>query len=140
MRFSRSAASTSMSNCFYIVTDDVSFADYIIEQGIVEKDGVTWTYEKWNSGKAVCYTIVDIPKANDYVLQETFEYPFSLVSIRCVNATLATHGGNLSEVLTDNVKMSARESDIVVAVHRSNGTFENGTTKPVSVEIIGRWQ
>ena len=57
------------NNCFYIITDDTSFADvvavveqhtnaienlsvdYIVERG----SSGGFTYEKWNSGKAVCF-------------------------------------------------------------------------------------
>ena len=32
-----------------------SLKDYIVAKGNASSKDITWTYEKWNSGKAICY-------------------------------------------------------------------------------------
>ena len=43
---------TKIPNCLYMISDDKTFTDYVIEQGVTD-DG--WTYRKWNSGIAECW-------------------------------------------------------------------------------------
>ena len=43
---------TKIPNCLYMISDDKTFTDYVIEQGTTD-DG--WTYRKWNSGIAECW-------------------------------------------------------------------------------------
>lgn len=57
------ALETIEDNCLYLITDEIG--DYIVERGSVvdEATSATWYYEKWNSGKAVCWCSVSFNDA-----------------------------------------------------------------------------
>ena len=50
---------TFLRNLYNGVWQPYEFVDRVVEQGETTVDGVTWTWEKWNSGKAVCWCQVD---------------------------------------------------------------------------------
>ena len=40
-----------------VATTSTIMGDYVIEEGTVTSSGITWTYQKWTSGKAECWAL-----------------------------------------------------------------------------------
>lgn len=81
-------------DCYVVITDDDTVADYIVEQGVIDK----WTYRKWNSGMAEMWASASLFTAftskiteDHYSAQKAFPqitYPFTLYGTTHTQFTL----------------------------------------------------
>lgn len=88
---------TYSRNLFNDEWQPFEFVDTLVEQGIKTVDGVTWTYEKWASGKVECFcSLVYAAKfssvgVSPIVTAQIFEnkpLPFEFVEMPCIHTTL----------------------------------------------------
>lgn len=113
--------------------------DYIVERGTQEVDGVTWTYEKWASGEAVCrcYTTTHIRDKNS--LSNTLDFPFTMTSNPLAQVT-KIGGIGYYPTLYASTAYIVTTSKIEVFVCNSGVEFSNDDTLGLSVEVKGKWK
>lgn len=114
-------------------------ADYVVEKGTSDGGSITWNYEKWASGKAVCWGTAYTAYSNGNVTETNFDYPFSFIETPCIFATINTEDNSTSS-LHRNAKAFPRYSSGRVFVHDALGGFTAGTQIDVSVYVIGKWK
>ena len=126
---------TDLNTGVIIYKTQESLGDFIIEQGTTD----IWTWEKWNSGKAVCWGNVDMSNAvsqgenNCYV---SIIFPLTFTSIpsvqtsNCSTAPAAHYGSIYSSargVQTSQCQISMRYPTGLPEVYQS-------------VYVIGKWK
>ena len=113
---------------------------YIIEQGTKEVDGVTWTYEKWNSGIVKCWATVTTTYYSGKLLEKAVNLPMNLIADPVVIVSLQANDNQSSEYdRTVKYKINSSGS-ISVFVYDVSGDFTSGGTEKVSVYVIGQWE
>ena len=115
--------------------------DYILERGTKEVDGVTWTYEKWNSGTAHLWGMITVTYTSAYLLQKTdikfpFEFAAAPMGFPAINQWFNVSSS--AYILAPNILC---KTDLcTVQVRGNTGDFTQDTTLNVAVEIVGRWK
>lgn len=114
--------------------------DYIIEQGTKEVDGVTWTYEKWNSGTFKMWGTVTATYIDPYLLtKQSINFPVELVENAIGFATVNEFLPSSSNS-TKTPTILCKTNRCSVQVHDHFGTFTQDTTLNVAVQVIGKWR
>lgn len=113
---------------------------YIIEQGTKEVDGVTWTYEKWNSSIAKCMGMVATKYFSAKVLENVVNLPINLLSVTAVFVSLEAAGNQSSEYDRSAKYKINSNGTVSVFVYDVNGDFTTDSTATVSVCVIGGWK
>lgn len=109
--------------------------DYIVERGT---SGI-WTYEKWASGKAVCWGVSHPTYENQNILLKSHTLPFILVESGIGFATINNdiyHENFISE----NAKIKCTTSKCSVAMCSHKTAYSEETVGEVAVYIVGRWK
>ena len=114
--------------------------DYIIEQGTKEVDGVTWTYEKWNSGTFKMWGMVTATYIDPYLLtKEGIIFPVELaenaIGFATVNEFLPSSPNS-----TKTPTILCKTNRCSVQVHNHFGNFTSTSTANVAVQVIGKWR
>lgn len=118
-------------------------ADYIVEQGTIEVDGVTWIYEKRNSGKIICKTNIYMKNCTNITTfgeNTTYSYKYVTMPFKFTEMPIF----NLTSVSSDNVTHTGEvccsirgyTSDSFNIQQNCKNTVENY----VSVCIDGKWK
>ena len=110
--------------------------DYIIEQGT--RGG--FHYEKWNSGTFKMWGTVTVTYVDPYLLtKEGIIFPVELVEnaigFATVNEWLSSSWDS-----TKTLTILCKTNRCSVQVHNHFGTFTQGTTLNVAVQVIGKWK
>ena len=114
--------------------------DYIIEQGTKEVDGVTWTYEKWNSGTFKMWGTVTATYVDPYLLtKQSIHFPVELVE-NAIGFATVNEFLPLSPNSTKTLTILCKTNRCSVQVHNHFGTFTQDTTLNVAVQVIGKWK
>lgn len=118
----------------YFITDGASIGgiDYIIDQGISDN----WTYRKWNSGIAECWTTYSKNvNAGSMDVSTYLQFPFTFTERPVISISLLAGGAHYYDAWAENHSTDA--SQIRLALY-------NGYTAAVSVGAmiytIGRWK
>ena len=149
------AITVKESNCLYIIEDDAPFADGIVEQGTTTVGDITWTYEKWASGKAVCWTVVtnlisnaDLFKWNQdntesclYVTNKLkgadgIEYPFPFVEAPLETKSIVSSGLSFWIVSGDENSTTVSSS---WGYCRASAIGSVATVK-TALYVVGKWK
>jgi hypothetical protein len=120
--------------------------DFVVEHGTVDKDGITWTYEKWNSGVAKCWGVHT--KSNVAItaawgsLFESAGYVVNLPSELFIETpqfsiTLIGSGETSAVMLSIYSTGSNTQSPNMCAVRATAGTVSKVNT---SIHAVGRWK
>lgn len=117
---------------FEELKDKVTVA-YIVETGT---SGI-WTYRKWSDGTVECWGVHTVSKANDNVLGRSVYYPFVIEDAVAIGTIKS--GINLQANLDWNLKLDPSSNGMGCWVHSKSGTFANGTTLEIMLEIKGRY-
>ncbi len=107
------ALAVKPKDCYVVITDDDTVADFIVEQGVIDK----WTYRKWNSGMAEMWASASLVttftnKVTDghYSAANAFpqiKYPFSLYGTTHTQFTLNyVEAAHISSCLEQSLTMS----------------------------------
>ena len=115
--------------------------DYILECGIKEVDGVTWTYEKWNSGTARLWGMITVAYTSAYLIQKTdIEFPFEFAAVPMGFPAINQWFGasSFAYILAPNIL--CKTNLCTVQVRCNTGNFTQDTTLNVAIEIVGRWK
>lgn len=121
------------------INDKTQIADYIIEQGTT--DG--WTYEKWASGKAVCWCTVSKETAETSVVDTYLSFnialPFTFVSRI---PALITGSKNAWAFYSwyDNASGTNALSKVIPVAYYHTSNLPSGSTVSIAIEIRGTWK
>ena len=121
-------------NCFYIITDDTTEKDYIVEQGV---SGM-WTYRKWASGIAECWcvhTSITPWETDGGYVQIDVNFPFSFADIPVVNCS-----GYQQATAGSYVSMVGATDTYAFAYMRSLNTVSEQYPCIFNFDIKGRWK
>lgn len=111
-----------------------------VESGFIVVDGVTWLYEKLNSGIAKLWCKVTATYANSSVLtKQGCSLPFEFIEEPMGFATINEWANDVSD-FNKNVKVKCATNRVSVMVHNSSAGFSSTTTVDVAVQIVGRWK
>ena len=114
--------------------------DYILERGTKEVDGVTWTYEKWNSGTFKMWGTVTATYVDPSLLiKQSINFPVELVENAIGFATVNEFLPS-SRNSTKTPTILCKTNRCTVQVHDHFGTFTQDTTLNVAVQVIGKWR
>lgn len=119
--------------------------DYIVDEGTSTVSGVTWTYRKWNSGKAECwctawynnltinrqYGAVYLPAADNE--QGNINFPFTFTARPVI--TKSVDGGN--QWILGSGDVSTTNTGTFWICRPASGT---NVTVGVSIYAIGTWK
>ena len=117
--------------------------DYIIGFGETTVEGVTWTWEKWNSGTVKMWCKAITSNVNEYIARSEISYPtgITLVEEGCAFVTIRSGFQNLGFGLDINAKAVAGSTKATIYAHKlSGGLTEDNSNIPVSLFIIGKWK
>lgn len=120
--------------------------DFVVDHGTVDGDGITWTYEKWNSGVAKCWGVHT--KSNVAItaawgsLFESAGYVVNLPSELFIETpqfsiTLIGSGEPSAVMLSIYSTGSKTQSPNMCAVRATAGTVSKVNT---SIHAVGRWK
>lgn len=108
--------------------------DIVIEQGT----SGTWTYEKWNSGKAVCWARSGLPASTTPEIKVTL--PFNMID---TNYVVSLTPGNNASILTTPIReCRASNGNSVRTVNSFYVSAKCSSSYSVRFDmtIIGRWK
>ena len=137
------------NNCFYIITDDTSFADYIVEQGTVEVEGITWTYEKWNSGKAICECNAPSTAGTGYKPDSTeiseqripVTFPFDFVEApRIFTSYNYTGASAYAPMCIPTGAGDITESSAILSMEVRSYSYASNEYVFVATKVVGKWK
>lgn len=121
----------------------VEAVDYVVAEGT----SGGWTWKKWNSGKAECWTMVGINyKAAEqwgstYCSQHFFStYPFEFLKINNISATQISGRGQLDGIVILGIGDSYQISNKEIEFYVSRPTALADGTGGVSLFITGKWK
>ena len=108
--------------------------DYIVEQGTSGR----WTYEKWNSGKAVCWGIRTLPASTRPELNVVL--PFNMADTKYVVSL--TPGNNATILTTPIRECDVNRGNSVRTVNSFYVSAKCDSSYGVSFDItvVGRWK
>ena len=108
--------------------------DYIVEQGTSGR----WTYEKWNSGKAVCWGIRALPASTRPELNVVL--PFNMADTKYVVSL--TPGNNATILTTPIRECDVNRGNSVRTVNSFYVSAKCDSSYGVSFDItvVGRWK
>lgn len=109
--------------------------DYIVEQGT---SGI-WTWEKWASGKAVCWGNVDVYYQDVNKLTTTVDFPFEIIGDVCAQVTKIAGAGAFNTLYATTC-YEATSTQIIIALCNSGVEFGESDTLKLSVYVIGKWK
>ena len=116
----------------FITSQIEAIKDYIVETETKTVNGITWTYEKWNSGKAVCRCKVSTPDTADpaSVFSKELTLPFEFVDtnylVYCTTYQRIGVGANAFQYF--------RKQTTACWIGTNMASME------VNVEVVGRWK
>lgn len=125
----------------------VNAADYIVEQGVKNIDGISWLYRKWNSGIAECKGTIttSVTSTGDtwsgsykVVAVNRPRYPFTFIEAPVEIATPVRSSANSYWLYSANSNNTTTQTDAYKAIKLNN--FTNGSTLTVAYEVYGRWK
>lgn len=137
------ANKTYSRNLLNDVWQPFEIVDYIVEQGTETVGGVTWFYEKRNSGTVKMWCKAITSNVNEYIVRSEISYPtgITLVEEGCAFVTINSGFQNLGFGLDINAKAIAGGTMATIYAHKlSGGLTEDNSNIPVSLFIIGRWK
>ena len=108
--------------------------DYIVERGTTD----IWTWEKWNSGKAVCWGIFDVYYQDVNKLTTTVDFPFEIIGDIFAQVTKIA-GTDAYDTLYATTCYEATSTQIIIALCNSGEEFGECDTLKLSVYVIGKW-
>lgn len=109
-------------------------ADYVVEQGT---SGI-WTYEKWNSGKAVCWGTSKLPASTTPEINVIL--PFNMVD---TNYVVSLTPGNNASILTTPIRecrVSGGNSVRTVNSFYVSAKCSSSYSVRFDMTVIGRWK
>lgn len=109
--------------------------DYIVQNGT---SGI-WTWEKWNSGKAVCWGIFDVYYQDVNKLTTTVDFPFEIIGDIYAQVTKIA-GAGAYNTLYATTCYEATSTQIIIALCNSGERFGESDTLKLSVYVIGKWK
>lgn len=115
--------------------------DYIVEQGTQEVNGVTWTYEKWNSGTARLWGMITVVYTSAYLLEKPnikFPFVFAAAPMGFLAINQWFNISTSAYILAPNIE--CKTNLCTVQVRGNTGNFKQDTTLNVAIEIVGRWK
>ncbi len=118
----------------YFITDGASIGgiDYIIDQGISDN----WTYRKWNSGIAECWTTYGKNvNASSMDVSTYLQFPFTFTERPVISISLLAGGAHYYDAWAENGSTDA--SQIRLALY--NG-YTSAVTVSAMIYTIGRWK
>ena len=121
---------------------DIS-VDYITEKGETTVDGVTWSWEKWNSGKAVCWgtKLWELSRTGNYwwgdiSLPFTFYKAANTINDFCI--TLSGGTNHTGALYTDSTALYSTST--VTVINTASDYVEEAHDVGVHYHIIGKWK
>ncbi len=110
-------------------------ADYVVESGI---SGI-WSYEKWASGKAVCWgnTVATYKDVNN--LTATIEFPFEILGEIYAQVTKIS-GMAAFNTLYATTCYESTSTQIIIAANNSGSQFSASDSIALSVCVTGGWK
>ena len=121
---------------------DIS-VDYITEKGETTVDGVTWSWEKWNSGKAVCWgtKFWELSRTGNYwwgdiSLPFTFYKAANTINDFCI--TLSGGTNHTGALYTDSTALYSTST--VTVINTASDYVEEAHDVVVHYHIIGKWK
>ena len=108
--------------------------DYIVERG----NNDIWTWEKWASGKAVCWGNVDVYYQDVNKLTTTVDFPFEIIGDVCAQVTKIAGAGAFNTLYATTC-YEATSTQIIIALCNSGEEFGESDTLKLSVYVIGKW-
>ena len=133
----------------YVDWDKVSgkpaLADWVVDEGSVEKTGITWSYQKWNSGKTEFWgirlwssqAVTTTWGSVYYVNLGQVEFPFSLTSVNAVvnvgNRSTSARGWFL-----ESTDRSVSKTGSLYFVTPT--TYSNIASVVADIHVVGRWK
>lgn len=139
-------------NCYVIITDENR--DFIVEQGTATVSDRTWNYEKWQSGKAICWRVAECEITGDMLsLWDEYNtnscifttnigfggmpYPFEFIEPPLENKSILGIDGAWFWLLGGEGNTTSVSAKWDFARPSEIGT---NTTIKVSVYVVGRWK
>ena len=107
--------------------------DYVIERGTFNY----WTYEKWQSGKAECWAVVQHTTSSTDFVSYTAPYPFPFVATPVVTVSAGANGGWLKDRAPYLNTVSATE---VAITYRNAQSAYTDVVSDLHIHAIGRWK
>ena len=126
---------TDLNTGVIIYKTQESLGDFIIEQGTT---GI-WTWEKWASGKAVCWGNVDVYYQDVNKLTTTVDFPFEIIGDIFAQVTKIA-GTDAYDTLYATTCYEATSTQIIIALCNSGEEFGGSDTLKLSVYVIGKWK
>ena len=119
------------------------FVDRIVEQGETTVDGIKWTWEKWSSGKAVCWgtKFWELSRTGNYwwgdiSLPFTFYKPANSLNDFCI--TLCGGTNHTGALYTDSTALYSTST--VTVINTASDYVEEAHDVVVHYHIIGKWK
>ena len=109
--------------------------DYIVERGTNDM----WTWEKWNSGKAVCWGIFNVYYQDVNKLTNIVDFPCEIIGDIFAQVTKIS-GAAAFNTLYATACYEATSTQIFIALCNSGVEFSENDTLALSVYLIGRWK
>lgn len=106
--------------------------DYIVEQGAATADDIIWNYEKWSSGKAVCWCRTTVSDVADpgYVYSKECKLPFNFIDTDYC-------------VLVNSYQAAGLGANVFQYYSTTTESFWIGSNEPektASVYVVGKWK
>ncbi len=127
----------------FITSQIEAIKDSIVEIGTKTVDGTTWTYEKWNSGKARCYGVSEQSiKLNQtwgngmyYGDGQAISYPFEFVETPICHMQKHTYTAlTILETATDGSSSQTKKPRLICVNQLSAANYK------ISFDVTGRWK
>lgn len=115
--------------------------DFIVERGTVKEGDVTWTYEKWYSGVAKCWTSIEqsvsVTSGWGYLYEsDTYYYDLPAGLFNETPCFFISLSGDAGAMLETYVKGSKTKSPGICAVRGNPGNVN----LEISIQAIGTWK
>ena len=108
--------------------------DYIVEQGTSGR----WTYEKWNSGKAVCWGTSELPASTTPEVKVVL--PFNMADTKYVVSLTPGHNGSLLTTPIRECNVNGGNSVRTVNSFYVSAKGSGGWGVLFDITVTGRWK
>ena len=108
--------------------------DYIVEQGTSRR----WTYEKWNSGKAVCWGTSELPASTTPEVKVVL--PFNMADTKYVVSLTPGHNGSLLTTPIRECNINGGNSVRTVNSFYVSAKSSGGWGVNFDITVVGRWK
>lgn len=113
---------------------DLPVADYIVERGT---SGI-WTYEKWNSGKAVCWGTSDLPASTTPELKVVL--PFNMADTKYVVSLTPGHNASVLTTPIRECRITNGNSVRTVNSFYVSAKCSSSYSVRFGITVAGRWK